>query len=73
MCVFDSKYVLNTLCDEPIESGVNPIFNMLAAYSQEDPELGYTQGMNFVAGLIFTALGDEYIAYAVFRKILMKF
>jgi hypothetical protein len=46
---------------------------MLAAYSQEDPELGYTQGMNFVAGLIFTAVGDEYIAYAIFSKILGNF
>jgi hypothetical protein len=26
--------------------------------------------MNFVAGLIFTAVNDEYIAYAIFKKIL---
>jgi len=55
-----------------IESGQNPIFNILSAYAQEDPTLGYTQGMNFVAGLIFLAVQDEYIAFAIFRKILVS-
>jgi len=45
---------------------------MLAAYAQDDPELGYTQGMNFVAACIFLAVQDEYIAYAIFRKLLIS-
>jgi hypothetical protein len=70
MCVFDENHQ-NKLTDMSIESGHNPIFNILTAYAQEDPTLGYTQGMNFVAGLVFLAVQDEYIAFAIFRKVLM--
>ena len=55
MCVFDENHQ-NELTDMSIESGQNPIFNILTAYAQEDPTLGYTQGMNFVAGLIFLSV-----------------
>ena len=43
---------------------------MLAGYAQDDPELGYTQGMNFVAAEIYLAVADEYVAFAIFRKLL---
>ena len=35
-----------------------------------DTELGYTQGMNFVAALILIVVDDDAIAYAVFIKLL---
>lgn len=30
------------LSEIPIESGLNPIFNILAAYAELDPTIGYT-------------------------------
>jgi hypothetical protein len=32
--------------------GVNPLFNVLNAYANLDPEIGYSQGMNIVASWI---------------------
>lgn len=33
-------------------NGVNPLFNVLNAYANLDPEIGYSQGMNIVAAWI---------------------
>lgn len=53
-----------------IESGQNPIFNLLAAYSEVDPEVGYTQGMNFLAGALYLAVEDEVIAFTIMVKVM---
>ena len=42
--------------DFPFSSGMNPLFNILTAYAETDKKLGYTQGMNFLCGLIFIAV-----------------
>lgn len=51
-----------------MESGLNPIYNMLVTYSEFDPEIGYTQGMNFLAALFYLAVGDEVVAYSIMSK-----
>ena len=42
--------------DFPFSTGMNPIFNILSAYAETDKVLGYTQGMNFIAGIIYVAV-----------------
>ena len=42
--------------DLPLQDGKNPIFNLLAAFAELDKDLGYTQGMNFLVGVIFIAV-----------------
>lgn len=38
---------------------------MLKAYANADPSIGYTQGMNFLAGLILSYVPDEADAFGV--------
>jgi hypothetical protein len=57
---------------EPWNSGNNRLFNVLKAYSLFDPELGYTQGLNFVAAMILLVVEDESIAFLIFIKLLEK-
>jgi hypothetical protein len=56
--------------DIPINSGQNPIYNILVAYSELDPEIGYTQGMNFLIALLYIAVGDEVIAFTLLVKVM---
>lgn len=57
--------------NKPIQNGENPIYNILAAYAEEDHEIGYTQGMNFLVGLLYVALGfDESLTFSVFIRIM---
>ena len=58
--------------DFPFNSGMNPIFNILSAYAETDKQLGYTQGMNFLTGLIFIAVQDEVIAFVILQRIMMS-
>lgn len=44
----------------------------MKAYSLYDPELGYTQGLNFIAAMILLVVEDESIAFLIFIKILEK-
>jgi hypothetical protein len=39
------------------------MLNVLAAYAMLDPEIGYTQGMNFLAGLLLSFLPREEDAF----------
>jgi len=55
---------------ETPQSAKNPIYNILAAYAEIDQELGYTQGMNFLAATIYTAVQHEVIAFSVFQCIM---
>ena len=49
---------------------MNPIYNILTAYAQHDKDLGYTQGMNFLVGLIYVAVQDEVISFAILQRIM---
>lgn len=41
------------------KSGKNKLFNVLRAYYALDPEVGYTQGMNFIVAMLLMNLHDE--------------
>jgi len=43
---------------------------MLVAYSELDPQVGYTQGMNFLVALLYLAVGDEIIAFNLLIKVM---
>jgi ecotropic viral integration site 5 protein len=43
---------------------------VLKAYSLFDVELGYTQGLNFIAALILLKVDDESLAFVIFIKLL---
>ena len=58
--------------NESMQSGNNPIYNLLAAYAELDEELGYTQGMNFLVAMVYVAVRDEEIAFCVFRRIMQS-
>ena len=51
---------------------MNPIYNILSAYAQHDPDLGYTQGMNFLVGLIYLAVQDEVITFSILQRIMQS-
>lgn len=46
------------------------MYNLLSAYAELDPEIGYTQGMNFLVALIFIAVGDEVLAFVLLTKVM---
>lgn len=59
------------LFEENPASGRNSLFNVLKAYSLLDPDVGYTQGMSFIAALILTVFDqDEALAWTVFVRLL---
>lgn len=45
---------------------------MLSAYAEIDQDLGYTQGMNFIVGIIYTAVHDEVAAFAIMQRIMQS-
>ena len=56
---------------ESPKSGKNKLFNLLKAYSLYEPDIGYLQGMNFIAALILRIFNeDEVLAWVVFIRIL---
>ena len=58
--------------NQKVQTGENKLYNLLKAYSLYDPEVGYTQGMNFIAGLILLHIDDEALAWIIFLKVLAK-
>ncbi|EAY16617.1 TBC domain containing protein [Trichomonas vaginalis G3] len=48
---------------------LNSLRRILKAYSNQDPELGYTQGMSFIAAMLLLYL-DENTAYNCFAKLM---
>lgn len=44
-------------------SGQNRLYNILKAYTEYDPEIGYCQGMNFIAALLLTYIPNEEDAF----------
>ena len=55
-----------------LDGGENPIFNLLSAYSEHDKDLGYTQGMNFIVAVIYTAVQDEVVAFSILQRIMQS-
>ena len=56
-----------------VMNGRNKLYNMLKVYATVlDPELGYTQGMNFVAAVILMNVPNEILACQIFTKLLDK-
>lgn len=47
----------------PAESGQNRLYNILKAYSNYDTEIGYCQGMNFIAALLLSQIPEEEDAF----------
>lgn len=68
-CIFHTKED-KEIGNISIQSGENPIYNMLVAYSELDPQIGYTQGMNFLAALLYLATRDEIIAFDLLIKVM---
>ena len=57
----------------PIGSKQNLLYNVLAAYAKHAPEVGYCQGMNFLAALILIGVNfDEVCAFIVLDKLLSQ-
>ena len=51
-------------------SGKNKLYNVLKAYSILDPELGYTQGMNFIVAMLLMNIHDEEDSFWCFTYIM---
>jgi len=45
---------------------------LLGVYSLLDPEVGYVQGMNFIAGTIILAIDDELDAFGIFSQLMRR-
>jgi hypothetical protein len=55
-----------TNCDEfalPAKTGKNRLYNILHAYACLDVEVGYSQGMNFIAGMLLLNIPEEEDAF----------
>jgi len=48
---------------EPGSSGNNKLFNVLKAYSQYDQNVGYCQGINYVAAMLLLHINKEELAF----------
>lgn len=56
-----------------VHSGKNKLYNLLKVYALLiEPEIGYTQGMNFIAALILMHVPDEVLACRIFIEVLNK-
>lgn len=51
----------------------NPLKNILAAFSLFRTDLGYIQGMSYVAATLILHLGDEYSAFSAFANLMHKY
>lgn len=45
---------------------------LLGIYSLLDPEVGYVQGMNFIAGIVIFAVDDELDAFSIFYQLMKR-
>jgi TBC1 domain family member 10 len=58
----------------PEDSRQNPLYNVLAAYAKHCPEVGYTQGMNFLCGLILIGVDfNELHAFVILEKLMGEY
>ncbi len=59
----------NLFMEEP-STGNNRLYNLLNAYALFDVDVGYMQGMNFIAALVLKVFDDEALSFFVFIRIL---
>lgn len=59
-------------CEIEFMSGKNPLYNILTAYAEFDQQIGYTQGMNFLVALLYSAVEDEVVAFGLMCKIMFE-
>jgi Rab-GTPase-TBC domain len=52
-------------------SGQGDLQNVLRAYAALDPEVGYCQGLNFLAGCILLYCQDVHLAFQVLHVLLI--
>ena len=50
-----------------------PLKNILAAFSVFRTDLGYVQGMSYLAGSLLLHLGDEYSAFQAFTNLMHRY
>lgn len=50
-----------------------PLKNILAAFSMFRTDLGYVQGMSYVAATLLLHIGDEYTAFKAFTNLIHKY
>lgn len=56
----------------PCTSGLNPLYNVLVAYSKHLPEVGYCQGMNYLCALILIGVDfDENTAFTILDRLMV--
>ena len=57
------------------ESGSqNPLYKLLAVFSVHNPDIGYCQGMNYLASLILIGVDmKEDLAYTIFVKLMRDY
>eukprot|EP01132_Coremiostelium_polycephalum_P001559 gene1559-1978_t len=70
-----SKDISRTFPHNPLfsgEKGQMSLFNILKAYSVMDPEIGYTQGMSFIAAVLLSEM-DELETFWVFTCIMKNY
>lgn len=48
------------------------LYNILKAYSIYDPEVGYCQGMNYLAGVLLLYIPDESLAFALLADLMQR-
>ena len=66
--VFNLKFL-----NSEVEMGENKLYNLLKVYALViEPEIGYTQGMNFIAAIILMNCPNEALACFMFMKVLHK-
>lgn len=50
----------------------NQLFNILVAYAQNNPDVGYCQGLNYLAGLIIIVTKDEIATFWLLKHLVEK-
>lgn len=56
---------------ESLSEGENPLYNVLLAYSKHNPEVGYCQGMNYLAGLVLVGVDmKEDLAFTILIRLM---
>lgn len=72
-----SKDIYRTLPDTKLfsadyKSGQNALFNVLKAYTTYDNNIGYVQGMNYLAALLLIEIKDEIKVFWCLFSLLFK-
>ena len=55
-----------------MSAGNNKLFNVLKAYANYDAEIGYIQGMNYIAALMLYYIEDEETVFWCLYQLMVK-